>query len=453
MEEGRGLQLKYINMVVAAAMTVMALLLVVNAVLMQRRFVSLNTATEAYIAARQDAADMQAGSDYLTAQVRVFVVTGDPAAAENFRVEVEETRRRDLAVENMREELAGTETYRYLQSALDLSNELVNIELHAMRLAAEAKDIDPDTLPAMVREATLTEAEQAMTPREQADAAILSVVDETYRTYKNSISENVNRCTETLIDGTRTQQTADTASMRRLLATQFALIGLTLVVAVAVVLVNNRLVVRPLVGSVRHIRRQEPIPEEGAFEMRFMARTYNEISEQTLRHREKLSYEATHDALTGLYNRSAYDQFLNDRRKGVMAFLYVDVDKFKSVNDTYGHEAGDKVLRLVADTLTHSFRSEDKICRIGGDEFVVLMANAGPELKALIRTKAERIMSALANPPKGVVPVSVSVGCAFGDENTSGEELYRNADAALYHIKENGKSGCAFYGEEGGAAC
>ena len=453
MEEGRGLQLKYINMVVAVAMTVVALLLVVNAVLMQRRFVSLNTATEAYIAARQDAADMQAGSDYLTAQLRVFVVTGDLTAAENYRKEVEETRRRELAVANMREELAGTDTYHYLENALNLSNELVDIELHAMRLAAASKGIADDALPAMVREAALTEAEQAMTPDEQADAAILAVVDETYRTYKNSISENVNQCTQTLIDGTRAQQTADTASMRRLITMQFVLICLSFAVAVAVVLVNNRLVVRPLIRSVQHIRSQEPIPEEGAFEMRFMARTYNEISEQTLRHREKLSYEATHDALTGLYNRSAYDQFLNDRRKGVMAFLYVDVDKFKSVNDTYGHEAGDKVLRLVADTLTHSFRSEDRICRIGGDEFVVLMANAGPELKALIRTKAERIMSALANPPKGVVPVSVSVGCAFGDENTSGEELYRNADAALYHIKENGKSGCAFYGEEGGAAC
>ena len=453
MEEGRGLQLKYINMVVAVAMTVVALLLVVNAVLTQRRFTSLHTATEAYIAARQDAADMQAGSDYLTAQVRVFVVTGDLTAAENYRKEVEETRRRELAVANMREELAGTDTYHYLENALNLSNELVDIELHAMRLAAASKGIADDALPAMVREAALTEAEQAMTPDEQADAAILAVVDETYRTYKNSISENVNQCTQTLIDGTRAQQTADTASMRRLITMQFVLICLSFAVAVAVVLVNNRLVVRPLIRSVQHIRSQEPIPEEGAFEMRFMARTYNEISEQTLRHREKLSYEATHDALTGLYNRSAYDQFLNDRRKGVMAFLYVDVDKFKSVNDTYGHEAGDKVLRLVADTLTHSFRSEDKICRIGGDEFVVLMANAGPELKALIRTKAERIMSALANPPKGVVPVSVSVGCAFGDENTSGEELYRNADAALYHIKENGKSGCAFYGEEGGAAC
>jgi diguanylate cyclase (GGDEF)-like protein len=169
--------------------------------------------------------------------------------------------------------------------------------------------------------------------------------------------------------------------------------------------------------------------------------------DELTRREEELSFLATHDPLTGLPNRTLIldrvKQMLarSARSQRPVAALFIDLDNFKSINDTLGHNAGDELLRAVAARLDGVIRDADALGRLGGDEFVVVSEDlslaAGPELVA------ERLLEALKPPFKlGAeqtrVTVTASIGIA-GGERTSAEELLRDADIAMYRAKRDGK--------------
>ena len=118
---------------------------------------------------------------------------------------------------------------------------------------------------------------------------------------------------------------------------------------------------------------------------------------------------------------------------------------FKRVNDDHGHEVGDKVLQKVARILQENFRSDDYICRIGGDEFMVLMVHISKDVRHLIEHKVIQINEDLANTEDGLPPVSVSVGVALCREADNPQELFHDADVALYYVKDHGRHGVCFY--------
>ncbi len=172
--------------------------------------------------------------------------------------------------------------------------------------------------------------------------------------------------------------------------------------------------------------------------------------EELSRRQEELAFMATHDALTGLPNRTLIldrvEQMLVRARRNQtpVAALFIDLDNFKSINDTLGHGIGDQLLRAVAARLQGVVRDIDALGRLGGDEFVVVAEGmslaAGPELIA------ERLLTALKQPfkLKGAedtrLIVTASVGVAMGDRATA-EELLRDADIAMYRAKWEGKNG------------
>ncbi len=171
--------------------------------------------------------------------------------------------------------------------------------------------------------------------------------------------------------------------------------------------------------------------------------------EELARREEELSFLATHDPLTGLPNRTLIldrvEQMLarSARSKTPVAALFVDLDNFKSINDTLGHAIGDELLEAVTARLDGVIRDADALGRLGGDEFVVISEEltlaVGPELIA------ERLLDALKHPFKlGAdketrVTVTASIGIAAGD-HISAEELLRDADIAMYRAKWDGKS-------------
>ena len=202
--------------------------------------------------------------------------------------------------------------------------------------------------------------------------------------------------------------------------------------------------IEPLLSGVQHIRREQPIPISGAYEFRFMARTYNLMYEANREKKERLAYEARHDKLTGLFNRSGYDFLMQNLELANAALLLIDIDKFKDVNDTYGHQTGDRVLVRVASVLRENFRAEDYLCRVGGDEFAAVMLHSGPEVRDLIAGKVKTINDQLLHPADDLPPVSLSVGVAFGGARGGSGSIAKEADRALYQVKENGRCGCAF---------
>lgn len=151
----------------------------------------------------------------------------------------------------------------------------------------------------------------------------------------------------------------------------------------------------------------------------------------------------TQDALTNVLNGRAFAERLgqeldrNRRYPRPLALLYLDLDDFKVINDTHGHQTGDAVLRLVADAMRSSVRTADVVGRLGGDEFAVLM----PETDAqLANEAAKRLVAGLRNVFKGTPNVTASIGvvaCTATDANT--DDLLRRADQAMYDAKRMGK--------------
>ena len=163
-----------------------------------------------------------------------------------------------------------------------------------------------------------------------------------------------------------------------------------------------------------------------------------------------LKRQAEHDPMTGVLNRGAFDQILRamekDRRN--FALILVDVDDFKSVNDTYGHAVGDVILKRVSKLLAEGFRSIDHVCRIGGDEFAVVMMDVTGDLGYTIEDKIDEINHQLAAQDENVPAVSLSAGAAFTDRKNPGESLFKDADRAMYYVKNHGRNGCHIYSAE-----
>ena len=161
---------------------------------------------------------------------------------------------------------------------------------------------------------------------------------------------------------------------------------------------------------------------------------------------EEARYEAAHDSLTGLLNRKAFQEIKRSLKesKQPFALLLLDADKFKEINDTYGHDIGDKVIQKIAGQMKDQFRSEDYLIRIGGDEFAALIMDITCSERMVIQEKINKINRNLQNTEDGLPAISLSVGIAFSEEGYK-DKLFKNADKALYQTKDNGGGGCSIY--------
>lgn len=166
-----------------------------------------------------------------------------------------------------------------------------------------------------------------------------------------------------------------------------------------------------------------------------------------------LTRKATQDALTGLYNRSEFERLLNarvaeaNRHETSIALLYIDLDRFKSINDTQGHHVGDLVLKAAADRLRESARDTDLVARLGGDEFVMVLDSTEPRRAAsLVSGKILQSFARVVDLESGKLQIGTSIGIAiYPDDSTHAEDLLKCADKAMYQAKSSGRSNYRFY--------
>ena len=168
--------------------------------------------------------------------------------------------------------------------------------------------------------------------------------------------------------------------------------------------------------------------------------------------KRKAQLRALHDSTTGLPNRDLFDDRLGHaiaqakRHDWTLAVMFLDLDRFKCINDTHGHAVGDGVLKEVAKRLLQHSRDEDTVCRNGGDEFLYLLMN--PQGSENIERIAGVLLKNIAQPiaMDDLQPViKASIGIAvYPDDGTTGEQLIRNADAAMYRAKQR-MNGCVFF--------
>ncbi len=178
-----------------------------------------------------------------------------------------------------------------------------------------------------------------------------------------------------------------------------------------------------------------------------------EIELKNEKQKEKLDYQAHHDSLTGLANRTLFNDRLSKgvqqakRKCKKMALLFIDLDHFKEINDSLGHDIGDKVLQKVTDSLRGAVREEDSISRLGGDEFTVLLEDLTKGEDASV--SAQKIIETLDKPIKvegRELHVSCSVGISlYPDDGYQPQDLLKYADSAMYKAKAEGRNNFQFY--------
>ena len=405
-------------------------------------YAALNSNMESYRQWQRDASDLQVGSDYLTEQVRCFVVTGDRAYLDNYFEEAHVTRRRDRAVESVRRLAGETDAYTSLATAMDESVDLMSREYYAMRLAIAGYGMDVTEYPPEIQAVELTGEDLAKTPDEQRDTARQMVHDGIYRDKKQAISAGMQDCLAAIATQFEAGQGEAHERMQGMILVQRVLIGASIVTMTVTIALIMRMVILPLLKAVTYIRKDQSIPVEGSEEFRYLAHEYNVAHEAHTVQKQELAYEASHDILTGVYNRNGYDTVCKTVDWDDCALVLFDLDDFKGVNDTHGHMTGDRVLTRTARAIQNVFRAQDYVCRIGGDEFAVIMLTATVETADIIRTKVGRINEALSEEKDGVPGIHLSSGAAFGALVDDYDALFDAADTALYRVKSQGGCGC-----------
>ena len=431
-----------IMLILAIAMTVLVFFSLFATI---RSFNTAETASQNYINGRQYTADLQEASDYLTEQARSFAVNGNIDNLNNYFTELNVTQRREKAVKYMSEKFGYLSEYIHLKSALDKSNALTAREFYSMRLAVDAYGFNIKEMPEEVRNTVLSDDDNALSDTEKRLLAIQYVFDAVYDNTKQTISNSTVLCVNALMSETQIIKDEAEEELLSMIKWESALVMILLLIIFVFLIITRSLIVRPIKQGMNAIKKNKHMPVKGAAELRFFAKTYNTIYDENNRKTELLSFEARHDPLTGLNNRMSFEEALLKIDRDNFAFLLIDIDNFKNVNDTYGHKMGDKVLCALADAMLTTFRAQDAVCRIGGDEFAVIVSGADESLKHIIIDKYNEIGHKLKTTDDTPENITISMGVAFGEKGEDYDTVFNNADKALYDVKNAGRNNIAFF--------
>lgn len=444
----KGIKIRTMNYAMIVAAAILYIILLYATIQVSIRYRKLIDATEDYILCEKDAALVREGSDYLTEQVRMYIITMEPEYMEAYFEEKNVTRRREQALEELGGYKTTQEAYDYLQEALNNSNRLMEREIYAMRLIAEAQHADLASFPEEIQSVNVLERHKSLNQDELAEAAKDMVFDYGYENAKELIMANTEYFLTAIMKWTRDKQMESAADLEAIMGRQRICISILFILNTITFVLVIVLIVKPLQIYINCIKEEKRLEITGSYEFKYLALTYNDIYEVNAANEILLRHKAEHDPLTGVINRGAFEQMrqLLKTKTDPIALLIIDVDKFKLVNDGYGHEVGDKILKKAAKLIQDGFRARDHVARIGGDEFAVIMTSCTEELKPVIQGKIDAMNQALLNPTDGLPKVSLSIGIAFSESGFP-DDLYRKADKALYIVKENGRCGCHFYDE------
>lgn len=446
----RGIRIRSVNIIMILVSCVLYLLLITATIHVSRKYEDVHRSMDDYIEFEDSEALLSEGSAYLTEQVRLYVITLESQYMENYFTEVHEIGRREQALERLKESDYGQEAYRYLEEALDNSNRLMSSEMYAMKLAATAGGKDMEAFPEEIQTMALQEEDLNLSQEEQQKKAQMLVFGDEYQLAKDRITDAVEGAMSSMHELTHERMLGNADELELTMKRQGLLVSVLFVETIITFVMILMLIIKPLQVYIRCIKEDKMMEITGSYEFKYLALTYNDIYEVNTANEAMLRYQAEHDPLTGIINRGAFEQLkrLFQIKLIPLAFLIVDVDKFKQVNDGYGHEVGDLVLKKVAELLQDSFRATDYPARIGGDEFAVILTNLTEDQKDVVERKVQEMNDQLTHPKDGLPQVSLSVGAAFSEKGFT-EELYRQADQALYEVKEHGRCGCRFYKEDG----
>ena len=432
-----GLSLRAIHVWLVITMLIWSGTVVVASYRLTNTFYRLSDAERQHSDLIEAAHQLTDASDYLSECVQRFTISGDPRFLDEYFTEVFESNRREEAISKLENNENTESALEELKEAMTHSISLMDLEYYAMKLVIEAKGYTdyPDTL----KDVVLSEEDMALSSDEKIRKATELVLNDDYYEQKDIIRESMHESLNEIDKLMKSVMDEELNMLHRELDFVRIVIVIQAVSILIMVRLTSILGINPVLKAVDNIKADSPIPEVGANEFKYLAQAYNKMYHKYRSSLENLNYKASHDELTGAYNRAGYDLLLESIDLDTTYMLLLDVDNFKTINDTYGHEVGDEALKKLVRILNGIFRDDDHICRIGGDEFVVLMVHSAAIKKNLIATKIDQINKELEKTDDGLPPISISVGIVNGRDAKNKEELFEKTDAAMYKSKKSGK--------------
>ena len=438
-----GLSLRRIHIWLIVIMGILSGAILLASFRLTNTYLRLAHAAEEHAELEKAAHELMDASDYLTERVQRFTINGDMRFLEQYFTEAFESNRREEALARMDVDEKTGAALAQLKEAMDHSVNLMNQEYYAMRIVIEAKGYTD--YPGILDTVVLSEEDMALSPDEKIRRATELVLNDDYYDQKDNIRRDMQESLEEVDRLMNTVKQEELAVLNRELTFTRIVVIVQVLFVIFMMRLTSILGIKPIVRAVDRIREDSPIPEAGANEFRYLAQAYNKMYMKYRSSMEHLNYKASHDELTGAYNRAGYEHLLSHIDLESTYMILLDVDDFKSVNDNYGHDVGDKILIKLVKVLDSVFRDDDCICRIGGDEFVILMVHSSGMQKQLIENKIEQIKKGLSDRKDGLPSVSVSIGVVNGKNATGKDNLFEKTDAAMYESKRKGKNTYTFY--------
>ena len=449
-----GIRLSHLNVLLICVGLALGILMTVSMYQTTNSVKEIVTVTNDYLSNQQTGGMLRDFTKNMADNAMAFVQSTDVGYAKMYeaRMKAINTQLEEYTPESSNSEAANRE----LQKAVSVFRERQADELRAIRLAAESMN-EPAraVLPAFWQTAELSAEEKALSPAEKKAAALSILTSDEYTAREDIVTKAVNNSHKLSSVRGKTQADETFTRVKNIVGNQSVLVLLLLAMALIALLLNRALIISPIRKSVENLDRREPIEERGCYEMRHLARVYNEVLKDNEEKTEALTYTASHDALTGVYNRAAFDRlYRKAETEEHIGLIVVDVDHFKQYNDEFGHDVGDKVLCTAAEAMKRHFFFKDHICRIGGDEFCVIMPGTDQVHGEMMQEKIRQINRELAECRDDLPPITISAGIAFWDRPSPMGSLFKDADSTLMELKKTRADCCAVYdgsqsGEQG----
>jgi len=417
-KKSKSLNLLSSFLIVLTAVVFVFIILISYAV--NKNFGRLKKSLNRYIVSSQSFEMIKSSSNELTELVRLFVINHDERFALSYVDIIENNRSQKSALESLRSVYPENDTaFDRLELAISQADNLIELELYDMRLCYEAIGKSEDEIPELIRNIRLSDEDKKLSKEKMQELAVKKIFGNGYLIYKLRVDESCFVTVKIISNEIKNELDFNSESLARNLDRLRILILLLLVI--------------------------NALSMIGLREFKTISSSYRKIYELDRRRAHILLKNAEYDALTGILNRRAYEELCQSSREQRMsiALLLIDMDNFKKINDTYGHAGGDAALKALAEILKDTFRNGDYVARIGGDEFAAVLTDFKPEGFRIVTEKISFINEQLSR-IENIRDVSVSVGIAFAAEGYS-EELYKQADKALYAVKASGKKSCRVY--------
>ena len=441
-----GIRLNHLNILMICIGLVLATLMIVSMYRTTGSVKQVVTVTNNYLTNQQTGGMLRDFAGSLSDQAMAFVQSGEvgPAKAYEAQMNVISAQLEQYEPETSNSAAANTE----FSTALEAFRGRNQTEKIAMRMAADAMPKPAfDALPDFLKEIELSEEDQALPADAKKGKAIALLTSESYTGLEDTIRDAIDRSHRLSSEEGQLQADKTFAQVRQIVGNQTVLVILFIAVSVLALILNRMMIIRPIQKSVDNLDKREPIPEKGSYEMRHLARVYNDVLKENEEKTEELSYTATHDALTGVYNRTEFDRYYRQiKNMQNVGIIVVDVDHFKQYNDDFGHDIGDRVLCTAVEAMKRNFRTVDHISRIGGDEFCVIMPRTGQKDGAKISEKIHDINRELSKEGGDLPPVTISAGIAFWNRPDPDGSLFKDADTVLLNMKKSREDCCAVWG-------